>query len=344
LGLMIAVLFAASVAGVAGGLNAFSTIFTMDVYKSKIRPESSDRHLKFVSQVTIVVVTIAAIGAAILLQKSQKNVFDTLQSVIFCFAPPVASVFLLGLIWKRVTPTAVRVTLYGGVPVCLTIGVMNLRNWPCKDFWPHFMLLTFLQFVFCVALLAIVSLLTRHSPCEVPFAAAKTGAAAETAGHGAGRLGRVLWAVLALVMVAIYVGFQSLSMHRQEAEIYVSAGTTLRNGTVVPPGDDANPGTARRPFLTVDRARVETDRWSKENRIPPGGVSVWLHGGDYRTDRPLKLGDEECEFGKNHYTVHWRPFPGEKPVLRPASRQGVRLAPALVPGAHPSPLRSATSQ
>ena len=37
-GLMLAVLFAASVAGVAGGLNAFSTIFTMDIYKGKIQP------------------------------------------------------------------------------------------------------------------------------------------------------------------------------------------------------------------------------------------------------------------------------------------------------------------
>ena len=85
------------------------------------------------------------------------------------------------------TATAVKATLYLGVPVCLTVGVMNILNWPSKEFWPHFMLLTFILFVFCVTLLAIASLLTRHSDYEVPFEAAKSGPAAEAAGHGAAR-------------------------------------------------------------------------------------------------------------------------------------------------------------
>ena len=73
------------------------------------------------------------------------------------------------------TATAVKTTVYLGVGVCLSIGVMNILNWPSKEFWPHFVLLTFILFVFCVTLLAIASLLTRHSDYEVPFEAAKSG-------------------------------------------------------------------------------------------------------------------------------------------------------------------------
>lgn len=311
LGLMIAVLFAASVAGVAGGLNAFSTIFTLDIYKNKFRPESTDRHLKMVSRSTIIVVTFVAVGAALLLQGSKKNVFDTLQSVICFFAPPIASVFLLGLIWKRVTATAVRVTLYAAVPICLAISILNLVDWPSRVFWPHFLLQTFFLFVFCVALLAISSLLTKHSSYEVPFSAAKMGSSAEAAGRGAGWKGYVLWAVLAIVMVLIFVGFQTLATRRQCNEIYVSAGITLSDGTIVPPGDDGNPGTARRPFLSVDRARAEIENRIAENRVPPGGISVWLHGGKYRGADPREAGKDRCAV--------WRSFPGEKPEFESAA-------------------------
>ena len=317
-GLMIAVLFAASGAGVAGGLNAFSTIFTMDIYKNKFRPQAADRHLKLVSQATIVVVTFAAIGAALLLQGSKRNVFDTIQSVICYFAPPIASIFLLGLIWKRVTATAVNVTLYVGVAVCLTVGMMNIVNWPSKEFWPHFMLLSFLLFTFCVALLAGVSLVTRHSIYEVPFEAAKTGPAAEAAGQGAGKLGWMLWAVLAVVMIGLYVGFQSMSVKRQQSEIYVSAGYVSADGKVsIPAGSDDNPGTARRPFLTADRARLEIEKLRSAGRLPADGIVVWLHGGTYHSRKPLIFGTEES--GEPGKPVQWRPFPGEKPVLQPVS-------------------------
>ena len=62
LGLMVSVLGAASVAGVSGGLNAFSTIFTMDIYRRRFRPNSSAYHLKRVGQAVIVVVAVAAVA------------------------------------------------------------------------------------------------------------------------------------------------------------------------------------------------------------------------------------------------------------------------------------------
>ena len=309
-GLMIAVLFAACVAGVAGGLNAFSTIFTMDIYKRKLRPESTDHHLKRVSQLTIVAVTVAAIGAALLLQSSKKNIFDTLQGIICYFAPPMASIFLTSLLWKRVTTAAVKVTLYAGTTVCLTIGYLSLKEMLPKSPWTHFMMLTFLLFVFCMALLVVVSLFTEHSSCEQSLEEARTGAVADAAGTGAGRLGWVLWGILAVIMIGLYAGFQHLSAERQKTEIYLS-----------PAGDDRNPGNGRKPFRTIERARAQIENMKAAGSLPAGGIKIWMHGGRYQQDNPLRFGPEDS--GIPGKPVIWLAFPGEKPVAGQAAAETV---------------------
>ncbi len=313
LGLMIAVLFAATVAGVAGGLNAFSTIFTMDIYKPKLNPKASDLHLKVVSQVSIVVVTILSIGAALLMQHSKQNIFDTLQGFISYFAPPMAAVFLMSLIWKRVTATAVKTTLFVGTPVCLTVGYLNLNKLLPESPWTHYMMLTFYMFSFCMFLLVAVSLLTQHSSYELSLEEANAGAKGSLDNQGAGRMGRMLWVALAAVMVALYVGFQCLSTQMQSAELYVSAGYESPDKKInIPRGSDSNPGSAREPFLTMERARAEVLKRKAESGLPEGGIKVWVHGGVYPSDTPLVWKDEET--GQAGSPIVWRAFPGESPV------------------------------
>ncbi|MEO5715156.1 MAG: sodium/solute symporter [Luteolibacter sp.] len=304
MGLMIAVLFAAAVAGVAGGLNAFSTIFTMDIYKGKLRPSASDHQLKRVSQISIVVVSIAAVGVALLLQGSKKNIFETLQGMICYFAPPMTSIFLLSLLWKRVTTKGVLATLYIGTAVCLTVGVLSLRELLPVSPWTHFMMLTFLLFLFCMAILVGVSLLTQHSDCEEPLATASAGVAVDAAGQGAGRSGWVLWGMLAVVMVGLYAGFQTMSAKRQNVEIYLS-----------PDGRDDGSGRAVSPFRTVDRARGEVRKMQADGRLPEGGVNVWLHKGIYPSEAPPLSAPEDS--GVPGKPIRWRSFPGEKPVFQP---------------------------
>jgi SSS family solute:Na+ symporter len=177
-------------------------------------------------------VAVAATCAALFLQGSKKNVFDTLQSVGAFFAPPMAAMFLLGIAWKRVTATAVKVNIWLGSIISLSIGVMSVREWPEKIpvfhnglfgtvtwepfVWPHFMLLAFSLFVFCFSILVIVSLLTKHSDYEEDIGAAQRLHQADTtiseaARHGAGLAGWLLWGLLAIIMVSLYIGFQYLS-------------------------------------------------------------------------------------------------------------------------------------
>ncbi len=212
MGLMISVLFAASVAGVAGGLNAFSTIFTMDIYKRKFHPDASARRLKRTSQVVVVAVAAFAAGAALLLLQAEKNIFDTMQSVIASVAPPVATLFLLGITWKKATAAGAPGNADRQHTLSLCLGLENLFNFPWKGFWPHYMVMAAILFVVCCATMVVVSLLSKHAPYEEDFSAIKRQGLS-TSSAGAGKLGWTLWAILAVIMVSLYLGFQWLA-HR----------------------------------------------------------------------------------------------------------------------------------
>lgn len=62
---------------------------------------------------------------------------------------------------------------------------------------------------------------------------------------------------------------------------------------VAPGGDDANVGSASRPFATLERARAEIRAVKKGQGLPPGGVAVILHGGLYELERTFELTAED---------------------------------------------------
>ncbi|MBT7164425.1 MAG: hypothetical protein HN904_16720, partial [Victivallales bacterium] len=72
-------------------------------------------------------------------------------------------------------------------------------------------------------------------------------------------------------------------------------------------GDDANPGTAARPFRTLERAR---DAIRAGDRTKP--ITVWVHGGIHYLERPLRL---EIQDSGTAAPITYRAAPGEKVIL-----------------------------
>jgi hypothetical protein len=75
---------------------------------------------------------------------------------------------------------------------------------------------------------------------------------------------------------------------------------------VAPDGDDANPGTAMRPFATLQRAQDA----ARASRVKGQKVSVILHGGIYRLEHTLYF--NEMDSGTAQSPVVWRVAPGEE--------------------------------
>ncbi|MDW8308601.1 MAG: right-handed parallel beta-helix repeat-containing protein [Verrucomicrobiales bacterium] len=100
---------------------------------------------------------------------------------------------------------------------------------------------------------------------------------------------------------------------------------------VSPNGSDANPGTWAKPFATLEMARDAVRALKARGPLPPGGLTVWLRGGDYRRTNALEL--TAADSGTPQLPVVWRAWKDEWPRLlggqrltgfRPVSDPAVR--------------------
>lgn len=73
-------------------------------------------------------------------------------------------------------------------------------------------------------------------------------------------------------------------------------------------GADSNPGTSGQPFATLARAQTEVRRLARRE-----AVTVFVHGGTYRLDQPLKFTDDDS--GTPQTPVLYQAADNEKPVI-----------------------------
>jgi SSS family solute:Na+ symporter len=114
-GLVAGGLMAALMSSLASVFNSCSTIFTIDIYK-KIRPEMSEKSLINIGKIATAIIVILGIIWIPIMDKIGGGVmYQYLQNVQSYIAPPVTAVFLLGILWKRVTSDAAIATLFSGL-------------------------------------------------------------------------------------------------------------------------------------------------------------------------------------------------------------------------------------
>ena len=109
-GILLAALFGAIQSTVSSVLNSTSTIFTIDIYKEHINSNSSKD--VFIGRMAGVVILFLSIGLAILLATVTKvNLFIFIQALYTFIAPPFSAIFLLGMLWKRVSGKDALITV-----------------------------------------------------------------------------------------------------------------------------------------------------------------------------------------------------------------------------------------
>jgi SSS family solute:Na+ symporter len=98
-GIVVAGLLAALMSSLAGVFNASSTLFTMDLYQ-KWKPAASKHQLVWVGRVATA--TMVLIGLAwIPVIQGARGLYEYLQGVQSYLAPPIFTVFFLGVFMKR---------------------------------------------------------------------------------------------------------------------------------------------------------------------------------------------------------------------------------------------------
>lgn len=124
LGVAIAGLLAAFMAGMAANISAFNTVFSYDLWQRYIRKDHSDDYYLRIGRLATVLATVIAIFTAIV-ASSFSNVMDYLQTLFGFFNAPLFATFILGMFWKRMTPTAGWVGLSAGTLSAVLVAFLT---------------------------------------------------------------------------------------------------------------------------------------------------------------------------------------------------------------------------
>lgn len=113
-GLAFAALTAAVVASLAGKANSIATIFTLDIYKKKIRPDASEKQMVWVGKVAVLFALIIGVVIAPFLGIDKKGGFEFIQEYTGFVSPGIFAMFILGFFWKKTTSNAALFATVGG--------------------------------------------------------------------------------------------------------------------------------------------------------------------------------------------------------------------------------------
>jgi SSS family solute:Na+ symporter len=208
-GIVVAGLLAALMSSLSAVFNSCSTLITWDVYK-KLHPAASERRLVVIGQGSTAILVGLGLLWIPLMKLISGQLYQYLQSVQAYISPPIAAVFLIGVLWKRVNATGAMAALITGFVLGMGRLVVEvtrpLQRGPLEVYAQiNFLHFAVFLFVVCTVVLAIVSLLTPAPPASkvdgLTFGALKPVPAAET--NRRWRRADLLMSLLLVVGVAL---------------------------------------------------------------------------------------------------------------------------------------------
>ncbi|MDJ0655085.1 MAG: sodium:solute symporter [Xanthomonadales bacterium] len=159
LGLVLAGFLAALMSQIDSTLNSASTLVTMDFVR-RARPGLSPHHLMRVGQVTTGLFMLLAVAWAPQIENF-GSLFKYLQSMLSYAVPPVVTLYLAGMFWRRANATGAFAAITVGLAVGVTLFVLKEI---LGTVTMHFLYIGPLILGACVVALVIGSLLTPPPP------------------------------------------------------------------------------------------------------------------------------------------------------------------------------------
>jgi SSS family solute:Na+ symporter len=123
LGVAIAGLLAAFMAGMAANISSFNTVFTYDIWQDWIRPNREDGYYLKVGRAVTIAGCVIAIFTAYL-AGSFSNLMDYIQALASFFNAPLFAIFIFGLFYRKMTGTAGWTALLGGVATAVLVDLL----------------------------------------------------------------------------------------------------------------------------------------------------------------------------------------------------------------------------
>lgn len=173
-GLLIAGLLAALMSSLSSVFNSCSTLITYDFYK-KIKPDTSEKKLILVGQFsTAALVVLGILWIPFIKEIAGGKLFSYLQSVQAYISPPIAVVFLLGILNKKLNAKGAMTCLWSGF--ILGVGRLLLEVFKSdissnstlmKIVEINFLHFAIILFVICSLIFVVVSAMTQSESKNV---------------------------------------------------------------------------------------------------------------------------------------------------------------------------------
>ena len=132
-GLGVTALLAGFMAGQAGNISAFNTVWTYDIYKSVLNKKASDSHLLWMGRVSTVVGVVLSLGTAYW-AKSFPSIMDYMQAIFSWVNAPLFATMLLGMFLWWITPAGAFWGLIAGMVSSFTLYMAVKFNWFNQSF------------------------------------------------------------------------------------------------------------------------------------------------------------------------------------------------------------------
>lgn len=174
MGLGITALIAGFMAGMAGNVSAFATVWTYDIYRPYLRKTESDAHYVSMGRWCTIIGLIVSIGTAYLVTRS-KSMMDYVQALFGFFIAPLFGTVVIGMLWKRVTRMGGFIGLLAGVlsSICIFVAMKLDQRWvsvfcfsPLAQPLAQAMWQALWSGVICVGVSVLVTLATKPIPDE----------------------------------------------------------------------------------------------------------------------------------------------------------------------------------
>jgi SSS family solute:Na+ symporter len=166
LGVALAGLLAAFMAGVAANVSAFNTVVTYDLWEPYVRSGKSDDYYLRFGRIATVTGIVIGIGTA-LIASGYNNIMDYIQLLFSFFNAPLFATFIIGMFWKRMTPWAGFWGLVAGTVGAATAhyankwGAIDLGSDQAAAFWG-----AIAAFLADAIVSVVVSMFTPPKPVE----------------------------------------------------------------------------------------------------------------------------------------------------------------------------------
>ena len=196
MGLVIVVMVAALISTIGSALNSLSTVFTMDIYIKKFRPDAGDSNIRTIGRRVVFVGALISVFLAIGITYIQGlSFFNIFQSVLGFLAPPMAASFLFAVFWKKTSTQAVNLVLTVGTAFSIGTGILYYTGLIFSGM--HYLYLSFFIFVVLALFIFIWSkAVSKPSLQKMEYVPIKVN-----------KKVKIAWGILVLCMIGVYLFF-----------------------------------------------------------------------------------------------------------------------------------------